>query len=88
MLLDPTSDTYDPSVAEEIQMQLNILTSTKYPARVSVVCSRRCCLLRPYGTPRAAVRDGSLTLFSVGLRACVRLADDRPDAMPRTGLET
>ena len=33
-LLDPSSDVFDQAQAEEIQMQLNILTSTNYPARV------------------------------------------------------
>ena len=33
-LLDPSSDVFDQAQAEEIQMQLNILTSTRYPARV------------------------------------------------------
>lgn len=36
-LLDPSSDVFDQAQAEEIQMQLNILTSTNYPARVRFV---------------------------------------------------
>jgi len=38
-LLDPDSESFDMATAEDVRMKLNILTSTKYPARVRPVRS-------------------------------------------------